>query len=100
MPGAAAGISGAANRGRGQSNLAHSTLGWNNTSDDRMSYDDDDGQGHVTPAAAGAGLAGFPEKSHWDAGHGAKKSRKWLWLGLGVGALVILAGAGIGLGIG
>jgi glucan 1,3-beta-glucosidase len=82
---------------RGQSNLAHSSVGWNNTSDDRISTsDEDEEQGHVAPAAA------LSEKDQYPAGYPypAKKSRKGLWIGLGVAALIVAAGLGIGLGVG
>jgi len=92
---------------RGQSNLQHSTVGWNN-SDERM--DEDDGQGHIAPSTAAAisarsnlrtDPATMSEKPAWarDGGNGPRKSRKWLWIGLGVLALLAV-GLGVGLGIG
>jgi len=90
-----------ANAGRGQSNLAHSTLGWNNSTNDRLSTSDDDEQGHPTPAAAGAAAGALNEKSPRlaSSGYQSKKSRKWLWLGIAAGALLAIALA-VGLGVG
>ena len=96
------------NTQRGQSNLQHSSVGWNNTSNDRLSVsDEDDGQGHIAPAAAGAGLgagagaAALSEKPAWarEGGRAPKRSRKWLWIGLAVLALLVV-GLAVGLGVG
>ena len=105
LAGAAGGMAGSdfaagrrPNAARGQSNLAHSTVGWNNTSTDRLSTsDEDDGQGHIAPA----GAAGMSEKPAWasDGGYQPKRSRKWLWAGVALGALLIV-GLGVGLGVG
>ncbi|WWD17096.1 hypothetical protein CI109_101533 [Kwoniella shandongensis] len=91
---------------RGQSALAqHSTLGWNNADNERLSVsDEDDEQGHITPAVAAIGAGEKQsEKPRWAAGGdqytSRKKSRKWLWALLGAGLLAIIALA-VGLGIG
>jgi hypothetical protein len=88
---------------RGQSNLAHSSVGWNNTDNDRLSADEDEEQGHIAPAsaAAGAGAATMSEKPAWaqEGGYASKKSRKGLWIAAGLGALVII-GLAVGLGVG
>ncbi|KAK4689279.1 glucan 1,3-beta-glucosidase, partial [Tremellales sp. Uapishka_1] len=94
-----------ANASRGQSSLAHSNLGWNNT-DHATAADDDQEQGHITPAAAGlgayAGAAGLSEKSPRWAGArdpSPKRSRKWLWAILAAAVLAVIALA-VGLGVG
>jgi hypothetical protein len=74
---------------RGQSNLAHSSLGWNNTDNERPSVD------------AAAPLPAISEKTpRWASNGEEKKSRKKLWIGLGVLALLLAAGLGVGLGVG
>ncbi|WWC69986.1 uncharacterized protein I206_103930 [Kwoniella pini CBS 10737] len=105
---AAEGIAGAESRRPGSvrapSNLAHSSLGWNNTTNDRLSVsDEDDEQGHITPAVAGIGAAEVQnEKPRWAEVGGEspkKKSRKALWAGLLLGLLALIA-LGVGLGVG
>lgn len=88
---------------RGQSNLQHESAGWNNTDDDRRLSEEDDGVGHVAPAAAagtGAGAAAMSEKSPRWANNGEGKSRKKLWWILGAVLLLLAAGLAIGLGVG
>ncbi|KAK8864596.1 hypothetical protein IAR55_001846 [Kwoniella newhampshirensis] len=91
---------------RGQSALAqHSTLGWNNTDNERLSVsDEDDEQGHITPAVAAIGAgAADDEKPRWASNDGRyaprKKSRKWLWAAVAAALLALIA-LGVGLGIG
>ena len=85
--------------------MHHSTVGWNNASNDRLSVsDEDDGVGHIAPAAAagaGVGAATLSEKPAWahETGAPRKKSRLCLWIGLGVGALIVI-GLAVGLGVG
>ncbi|OCF39284.1 glucan 1,3-beta-glucosidase [Kwoniella heveanensis CBS 569] len=90
---------------RAPSGLAHSSLGWNNTTNDRLSVsDEDEEQGHITPAVAGIGAAEVQnEKPRW-AETGAetspkKKNRKLLYGCLCVGLLALIA-LGVGLGVG
>ena len=78
---------------RGQSNLAHSTLGWNRT-DDRSSTDDNLPGHKIDPASAAVIL----NEKQWVTGYRAK-SRRWLWVGIGVGVLIAIA-LGVGLGVG
>jgi len=87
---------------RGQSNLQHESAGWNNTDDDRRVSEEDDGVGHVTPAAApaGAGAAAMSEKSPRWANNGEGKSRKKLWWILGAVLLLLATGLAVGLGVG
>lgn len=92
------------NRNPGRSGLAHSTVAYE--SGDRLSTsEEDDEQGHITPAVAaiGAGTAarGFSEKPRWadhESGQG-KKNRKWLWAALAA-LLIVAIGLGVGLGVG
>jgi hypothetical protein len=83
-------------------------VGWNNTSNDRLSVsDEDDGQGHIAPAAAAGvrgaagGAATMSEKPAWarEGGRAPKRSRKWLWIGLAILALLVV-GLAVGLGVG
>ncbi|WWC89117.1 uncharacterized protein L201_004035 [Kwoniella dendrophila CBS 6074] len=90
---------------RAPSNLAHSSLGWNNTNNDRLSVsDEDEEQGHITPAVAGIGAAEIQnEKPRW-AEVGAeqpskKKNRKLIYGGICLGLLALIA-LGVGLGVG
>ncbi|WVQ79932.1 hypothetical protein IAT38_002033 [Cryptococcus sp. DSM 104549] len=113
LAGAEAGIAGAsagrrASPTRSQSGLAqHSALGWNNTDNDRLSVsDEDEEQGHITPAVAaigagGSGAGALSEKPRWadKSGDGKKRGRKWLWALLALGLLALIA-LGIGLGVG
>ncbi|WVW84155.1 hypothetical protein I302_106184 [Kwoniella bestiolae CBS 10118] len=106
---AAEGISGAESRrpgnARAPSNLAHSSLGWNNTNNDRLSVsDEDEEQGHITPAVAGIGAAEVQtEKPRWaevvDSSPKKKRSKKLLLAGACVGLLALIALA-VGLGVG
>ncbi|WRT66567.1 uncharacterized protein IL334_003526 [Kwoniella shivajii] len=108
---AAEGISGApeprrpTSVARAPSGLAHSSLGWNNANNDRLSVsDEDDEQGHITPAVAGIGAAEVQsEKPRWaevgDNTAPKRKNKKWLWAGLCLGLLALIALA-VGLGIG
>ena len=83
-------------------------MGWNNTSNDRLSVsDEDDGVGHVAPAGgvgagAGAAAGGLGEKSSWSNDGlytSKKKSRKAWWIAGGVGLLLVI-GLAVGLGVG
>ncbi|WWC94566.1 hypothetical protein V866_001413 [Kwoniella sp. B9012] len=111
LAGAAEGISGVEQPRRpgsvrAPSNLAHSSLGWNNPTNDRLSVsDEDDEQGHITPAMAGIGAAEVQtEKPRWAEvkdfdSTPKKKNKKLLLAGACVGVLAIVALA-VGLGVG
>ncbi|ODN80622.1 hypothetical protein L202_02809 [Cryptococcus amylolentus CBS 6039] len=91
----------------GSSNLANSApWGANSRTPSRLSTsDEDDEQGHITPAVAaigtglGAGVEGEKRWAQVDENESPKKSRKWLWAALIVGALAVIALA-VGLGVG
>ncbi|WVR06874.1 hypothetical protein IAU60_003910 [Kwoniella sp. DSM 27419] len=103
--GLAAAVGGAAAGGRpgsfarAPSALANSSsLGWNNTTNDRLSSSAEyEEQGHV----AGAPAAMASEKPRWAAGAPPPRKRrsKWLWGGLCLALLALIA-LGVGLGVG
>ncbi|WVQ73941.1 hypothetical protein IAR50_003522 [Cryptococcus sp. DSM 104548] len=106
------GAEGMGTRSNVGSNLAHSSVPWgenSRNSTDRLSAsDEDDEQGHITPAVAaigtGLGAGAVSEKPRWAESSemvpgSQKKSRKWLWAALIAGLLVVIALA-VGLGVG
>lgn len=92
------------NRNPGRSGLAHSAVPY--ASGERLSTsDEDDEQGHITPAVAaigtGAATRGTSEKPKWAEYEPSKgkKNRRWLWAALAA-LLIIAIGLGVGLGVG
>lgn len=92
------------NRNPGRSGLAHSAVPY--ASGERLSTsDEDDEQGHITPAVAaigtGAAARGTSEKPKWAEYEPSKgkKNRRWLWAALAA-LLIIAIGLGVGLGVG
>ncbi|CAD6570986.1 MAG: hypothetical protein TREMPRED_000085 [Tremellales sp. Tagirdzhanova-0007] len=86
---------------RGQSNLTQTTLGWNDTGNDRTFATREEMTERNGNMGAGAASGNSSERvPRWaSGGHDPKKRRKWLWIGIALAALLAV-GLAVGLGVG